>query len=110
MAPTVEVDILPKSASISFLPSLDIHCKVFFRSLRSSNGKSLSSAYLKATAITPDCVLLSSRIFDNNTGPNSVIVARSFTPFSPERERNSTGLSPGVKGRPIFAWRSSIFG
>ena len=56
----------------------------------------------------PLWVSFRSKMRDNNTGPNSEMVARNRTPFCLEIVSNSTGKALGSKGKFIFAWRSSI--
>ena len=61
-------------------------------------------------ATIPCCTSDKSKILDNKTGPNSDTVARILVPFCSDIDSISIGNFLASKGKPIFAWRSSIFG
>ena len=109
IAPTDAGEIRPYSLSISSRPSLDRYCITLLKSRRSSRGHRRSSQYLKTSATTPSCVSFSPSILEKRIGPNSATVARSRTPGSSDRLRNSTGLAPGKKGSPMALCLSKIF-
>ena len=58
----------------------------------------------------PPWVSFRSNILDNNTGPNSEIVALSLTPFSLLIVRNSVVICVGDQSIPVFSARSFILG
>ena len=71
-------------------------------------GRPLSSQYLKTIDMMLVCVSFSPKILLKSTGPNSVTVALSFTPFSAERDISSTGKACGWYGSLVFSYLSWI--
>ncbi|MNE29144.1 hypothetical protein D3C80_1226160 [compost metagenome] len=91
IVPVVEVEIFPYSSVISSFPSSVMKLMTFLMSLMSNNGILLSSQYLKITETTPAWVSFRFKILENNTGPNSEIVARRRTPLCSDKVKSSTG-------------------
>ena len=108
MVPMVWGDMLPYSALISSLPSFPMYCNTFCKSFKSIRGRPRSSQNLKIIAITPSWVSLSPKIFENNTGPNSVTVARKRAPGSSLNVSSSSGNPSGVNSIPMLSQRSFI--
>ena len=81
IVPVEVVDILPYVFSNSAFPSSLTNCNTLIKSFKSSRGNLLSSQYLNIMATNPPCVSFNPRIFESNTGPNSLTVARNLAPF-----------------------------
>ena len=81
IVPVEVVEIFPYVFSNSAFPSSLTYCNTLIKSFRSSKASLLSSQYLKIIATNPPCVSFNPKIFESNTGPNSLTVALNLAPF-----------------------------
>ena len=106
IVPVEAVETFPYSFSISSFPSAVMYCNTFVKSFKSKSGRLLSSQYLKIKETIPPCVSFNPNIFESNTGPNSLTVARSLTPGFELNVNNSTGYDCGLYSSPSDVERS----
>ena len=108
MAPTLAALTLPYCVvnCLAFSPT---KVSMLRKSFKSSSSRPLSSAILNTRLSTPVCVSFKSSMRASNSGPMSLMVARTGWPISPNTSHSVTGQATGSGvGRPRSFSTSAI--